>query len=81
MGAFVSFLRYYTTTLTLRLHEKQTLAGTSCADRDPNATLANELRGMKLHVDMIKSFEHWPSGARHPEYEHLRRETDRVLEV
>lgn len=81
MGAFLSFLQSYTTTLTLRLQEKQALAEISCDDWDPNKALANELRGLKMHVDMTKSFEHWPSGDRHPEYQYLQRETDRVLEL
>lgn len=49
-------------------------------EKDPNAALSNELRGQKIHVDMTKSFSHWPMGATHPEYDRLRVETDRVLE-
>lgn len=49
--------------------------------QDPNAALASELRGKTIHVDMTKSFQHWPSGVRHPEYKRLRHECDRVLEM
>lgn len=58
--------------------EKSQLLGQ--AEEDPNAALAKELRGKKIHVDMTKSFTQWPMGAKHPEYERLRAETDRVLE-
>lgn len=51
-----------------------------CRDIDSNAALARELRGERIHVDMTKSFERWPSRARHCELERLRHETDRVLE-
>lgn len=47
---------------------------------DQNAALAQELRGKKIHVDMTKSFDRWPAGARHPEYQRLSRETDSMLE-
>lgn len=48
---------------------------------DLNAKLANQLKGQIMHVDMTTSFQRWPMGARHPEYERLRQETDRVLEL
>lgn len=48
---------------------------------DPNASLASELRGKNIHVDMTKSFPHWTSGAINSEYKRLQVECDRVLEM
>lgn len=77
MGIILSLLHYISTPFAM-LDEKTYLLGD---DLDPNASLARELRGKEIHVDMTKSFEHWPNGARHCELERLRHETDRVLET
>lgn len=61
--------------------EEQALLEKSPQVYDPNAALARELRGQRMHVDMTKSFSDWPSGARHTEYHRLLREADRVLEL
>lgn len=78
MGAIISLLsRYYVshpeTAPDLEPKPAQTL--------DPHAALASELRGKRMRVDMTRSFRDWPSGTRrHPDYERLRHECDRVLE-
>lgn len=76
MGIVFSFLRFLSTPAA-SFDEKSHLL---CGDIDPNAALAKELRGEKIHVDMTKSFELWPNRARHYELDRLRSETDRVLE-
>lgn len=50
-------------------------------DQDPNAALAQQLRGQLIHLDTTKSFQHWPMGARHAEYRRLQGDTDRILEL
>lgn len=84
MGTVLSIMNYCTRILTPFRDEGPVFLEKSAQadhERDPNAALAKELRGQRMHVDMTKSFARWPSGARHPEYERLRRETDRVLEM
>lgn len=74
MGAFFSFLQYYTTISSSneeKLSEK-------C---DPNAALAQELRGQRIRLDPTKSFQNWPMGDRHKDYERLRGEANRILEL
>lgn len=76
MGIVLSFLQFLSTPVA-SFDEKTRLL---CRTIDPNAALAKELRGEKIHVDMTKSFELWPNRTRHCELERLRHETDRVLE-
>lgn len=74
MGAVMSIVHYYTTTLSAakkQMSEKY----------DPNAALAQELRGQVIHLDTTKSFQHWPMGARHPEYRRLQGEANRILKL
>lgn len=77
MGIVLSLFRLLSTP-SISLDEKTPLL---CNSIDHNAALAMELKGEEIHVDMTKSFEHWPSGARHGALDRLRRETDRVLET
>lgn len=72
MGGIVSSLTHLKST---PIDEK------SSQPLDPNAALASKLRGKTIHVDMTKSFPHWPSGTVHPEYRRLQRECDRALEM
>lgn len=74
MGTVLSPLGYYASSFG------HLLAGNSLVKMDPNAALAQQLKGKVIHVDMTSSFDHWPSGARHPDYERLVRETDDMLE-
>lgn len=76
MGFVLSCFQWYYPTLALPQEKVYLLQELE----DPNAALANELRGQGIHVDMTKSFEDWPMGARHPDYDALRVETDRILE-
>lgn len=80
MGVILTVLHQCTGTLVPLRGEEKALLEKSSQFHDPNAALARELRGQRMHVDMTKSFSHWPSGARHPEYHRLAREVDRVLE-
>ncbi|CAN8101905.1 unnamed protein product [Discula destructiva] len=72
MGSVLSCLQSYTKPSALP-------EGKLCLT--PNGSLAKELRGRKIHVDMTDSFINWPMGARHAAYETLRLETDRLLEI
>ncbi|ROV93155.1 hypothetical protein VMCG_08735 [Cytospora schulzeri] len=72
MGGIVSLLSSVTSPVDVKPSQQPL---------DPNAALANDLRGRVIHVNMTKSFPHWATGARHPEYERLRLECDRVLEI
>lgn len=77
MGLVLSLLHFLSTPPD-SFDEKTPLL---CESVDHNAALARELKGKKIHVDMTKSFEHWPNGARHGALERLRQETDQVLET
>lgn len=74
MGAVMSVVHFYATTLSApeeQLSEKL----------DPNAALAQELRGQVIHLDTTKSFQQWPMGARHPDYIRLQGEANRILDL
>lgn len=76
MGSIVSLLSEYV------VSSPGTSANVKPAQtHDAHAALARELRGRTMRVDMTTSFQYWPSGMRHPEYQRLRRECDRVLEM
>lgn len=45
-----------------------------------SASLANELCGQKLHVDMSTSFPKWPKDQLNPSYERLKIAVDKVLQ-
>ncbi|KAJ4385802.1 hypothetical protein N0V93_010233 [Gnomoniopsis smithogilvyi] len=77
MGIVLSLFHFFSTP-PASLDEKIHLL---CDSVDSNAALAKELRGKTIHVDMTKSFEHWPNRARHCALERLRYETDRLLET
>lgn len=81
MGVILSVFHQCTGTFSPLHDEEQALLEKCPQVYDPNAALARELKGQMMHVDMTKSFSHWPSGARHPEYHRLLREADRVLEL
>lgn len=77
MGIVLSLFHYFSTP-SASLNEKRCLLYDSL---EAHAALARELRGKQIHIDMTKSFQHWPNGARHCAIERLRQETDRVLET
>lgn len=81
MGTILSILRRCVGISNVRSGEKEVLLEKSLQTRDPNAELASELRGQKVHIDMTRSFENWPHGARHAEYKRLGQEVNRVLEM
>ncbi|PSR92153.1 isoprenoid synthase domain-containing protein [Coniella lustricola] len=74
MGTVLSPLGYFASSFD------HLTPGTSIVEMDPNAALAQQLKGKVIHVDMTSSFDYWPSGARHPQYERLVRATDDMLE-